>query len=1078
MPWRSRPGAPRSPAPNGTQQYVKLEERLVLLAWLNDLFGYEANRDMLSDVKEAAEGFDASGRSYVYLRLIARGGKLKIPPSDLARYDDNVHAHLQAINARRSEPITLRYFQHLAALYAEVFLDHYFHRRSEMLRSLNAFVAGRNAKRLPGQPHDPIFREADLKKLAFWMATGSGKTLIMHLNYHQFLHYNKQPLDNILLITPNEGLSDQHLSELAASGIPARRFDVNESGLALAAKNTVRVIEITKLVEEKRGGGVRVPVEAFEGNNLVFVDEGHKGSGGEAWRRFRDALGETGFTFEYSATFGQSLTAARDDQLTAEYGKAIVFDYSYRYFHGDGYGKDFRVLNLKQETREDHTETLLLGNLLSFYEQQRVFEEHAEALKPYNLERPLWVFVGSTVNAVYTEERHKRSDVLTVVRFLHHVLVNKRNWAVKTIGKLLAGRSGLVTPDGVDVFAGSFAYLRESGAAAEAAYQDILRRVLHAPASGGLHLCEIRGRTGEIGLKASGADDYFGLIYIGDTSAFKKLVEEEASGITLEEDVIGASLFDMIGRPDTSIGILIGAKKFMEGWNSWRVSTMGLLNIGRQEGSQIIQLFGRGVRLCGKGLSLKRSSALGGEHPRHIKLLETLNIFAVRANYMSQFREYLEKEGVETEEAVELPLFVWANQQALRQGLLVPRVPENCNFAAQAPIVLEPDPELQVNVDMSLKVEVIQGSSAGITSAAGRAGRERPIPDESLNLVDWERAYLDLLEYKERKGLINLVVSPDAPRRIIATTIPQRLYRLTADESVVRPPSFAKRMLLQEAVTKILRKYADDFYRIRRERWEAGKMVYRPLDESDPNISFSQQAANEGRAGYLVKVQRSRSQLVSAIQKLIEDREKLCREENNNLPRINFDRHLYQPLLVECGDEVRMAPPGLKPSEVQFVRDLKEYWAKEKGNSLAKIQVFLLRNLSRGSGIGFFEDRGFYPDFILWIVEEKKQHIVFVEPHGMLHAGAYQHDEKARLHEVLPDLEMDIASRSKTKTHITLDSYIISATPYDDLRKRYDDGTWDRDKFAKAHILFLERNDGYDYVEMIFTEQLAHTTPN
>ena len=39
------------------------------------------------------------------------------------------------------------------------------------------------------------------------------------------------------------------------------------------------------------------------------------------------------------------MTAARNDQLTTEYGKAIVFDYSYRYFHGDGYGKDFHILN-------------------------------------------------------------------------------------------------------------------------------------------------------------------------------------------------------------------------------------------------------------------------------------------------------------------------------------------------------------------------------------------------------------------------------------------------------------------------------------------------------------------------------------------------------------------------------------------------------------------------------------------------------------------------------------------------------------------------------------------------------------
>ena len=54
---------------------------------------------------------------------------------------------------------------------------------------------------------------------------------------------------------------------------------------------------------------------------------------------------------------------------------------------------------------------------------------------------------------------------------------------------------------------------------------------------------------------------------------------------------------DAIKSERSTIHILIGAKKFMEGWSSYRVSTMGLLNVGKTEGSQIIQLFGRGVGL-------------------------------------------------------------------------------------------------------------------------------------------------------------------------------------------------------------------------------------------------------------------------------------------------------------------------------------------------------------------------------------------------------------------------------------------------------------------------------------------------
>ena len=125
---------------------------------------------------------------------------------DLQRYDDNIRDHLAAMNVGRSQPITLRYFQYLAALCAEIFLDRYFNAPDALLGSLNQFVSSLNSNRHPSDRVDR-FERSDLKKLAFWMATGSGKTLLMHINYRQFLHYNRETLDNILLITPNEGLT-------------------------------------------------------------------------------------------------------------------------------------------------------------------------------------------------------------------------------------------------------------------------------------------------------------------------------------------------------------------------------------------------------------------------------------------------------------------------------------------------------------------------------------------------------------------------------------------------------------------------------------------------------------------------------------------------------------------------------------------------------------------------------------------------------------------------------------------------------------------------------------------------------
>ena len=174
-------------------------------------------------------------------------------------------------------------------------------------------------------------------------------------------------------------------------------------------------------------------------------------------------------------------------------------------------------------------------------------------------------------------------------------------------------------------------------------------------------------------MKITNGSDYFGVIYIGDTPAFKKLVENDDAGILIEsEDVLTESLFNDINNYASSINILIGAKKFIEGWDSWRVTAMGLLNVGQNEGSQIIQLFGRGVRLRGKDMSLKRSAALDGEHPRNLSLLETLNIFAVRANFMERFQAYLTREGVPIEEPIQLAIPIRYNTKHLANRLYVP----------------------------------------------------------------------------------------------------------------------------------------------------------------------------------------------------------------------------------------------------------------------------------------------------------------------------------------------------------------------------------------------------------------------
>jgi hypothetical protein len=184
------------------------------------------------------------------------------------------------------------------------------------------------------------------------------------------MHNLEKGLNRIIVLTPNEGLSKQHLKEFAHSGMEAELFD--KTGGSLFAGQKIEIIDIHKL--EETSGNKTVAVEAFEGNNLVLVDEGHRGAGGTEWKDKRNRLCESGFSFEYSATFGQAvhaLSGAKQKVLIDEYGKATLFDYSYRYFYNDGYGKDYQILNLNEQWHEagkgrTRNVLYLTASLLSF----------------------------------------------------------------------------------------------------------------------------------------------------------------------------------------------------------------------------------------------------------------------------------------------------------------------------------------------------------------------------------------------------------------------------------------------------------------------------------------------------------------------------------------------------------------------------------------------------------------------------------------------------------------------------------------------------------------------------------------
>ena len=1016
--------------------------------------GFKPLRDLL---KDSQQGYADDGHSHFYHIIVNQSG-VKLPAEKLSEYDLRIKRYLERLNQGRTPPVQLLYFQWLAVLFSEWFLDRYFTDTEALRKELNAYLTASLVA--PGV----AFKKDDLTKVAFWMATGSGKTIVMHFNMWQAQYYAEkvgQKFDSVILVTPNEGLSRQHLSELTKSGIPARHYGESAAGLLATGELVVTIIEITKLTENKRGGGLSVDVEAFGSTNLLFVDEGHRGASGEVWRALRERLAKTGFTFEYSATFGQIVNGATPDDkrkdLLDEYSHAIIFDYSYPHFYEDGYGKDYWVVNLQDDT-ETFNDWMMLANLLAFFEQALVYEEHGDGFRSYAIESPLWVFVGHSVTGGKTrEDQASLTDVEEIVAFFDKFLRKRTEWT-KRIKKLLVGDTGLLNPLREDIFQGRFEYLRRKGWDAERIFDRIVRQVFRGRVGETLRATTLKVAEGEIGLRIGSDSPYFGVINIGDVAGLISLLED--GGIACEDDKVhSASLFDEINATQSPVNILIGARKFMEGWDSFRVSSMGLMNIGRGEGSQIIQLFGRGVRLHGKANTLKRSSAMAGDAaPKHISLLETLNIFGVRANYMQRFREELRKEGIETDfEIVPVPILIETN--FMKRGLQMLRLPNGEEFDRSECLVSEVRDSVHIVLDLRPQMEIADSTrNILLAERAGGENRASELRDVA-KLFDWERIYFDLLEFKHAAELNNLTFTPAA----LQTIIEKGKYELYCADAQIRPNGFRGIRRSEEVACTVLRKYLARLYAHENRNWEQLHLRLVDLDTDDPNLNFKR-----------YEVSTTKKDFAKTIRKLVKEADALYKKDVGELPTVHFAHHLYQPLLVEdLRKRHNSTPPLLNEGETRLVKDLRHFL---QGNPSAteKRELFVLRNQSRGHGIGFFSPKdgdAFYPDFIFWLIEDERQTIAFIDPHGIGRSGGIK-DPKIQLHRRLKDIEPGLQAHCP-KWKVRLTSFVVSPTPYDKLKAHASCWVYSHTKteLEKEHLLFQE--DGSEYIKTIWQHLLT-----
>jgi superfamily II DNA or RNA helicase len=1071
--------------PKGPKKH-KFSNKLLLNQWLISLFVINNQDDkvvrpfhkLADPIRDPRmEGLDADNIHKFYHNLVNselfwdESGRV-LSKAELLSYEENIVRHTQSINAKRSRPIVWKYYQWLTLLFVEIYLARFFESPEKLLLELNTFVERFNLH-WRDYADMPLFAEEDLNKLCLQNATGSGKTLLMHVNLLQYQHYAKKhgrekDLSRVILLTPNKRLSEQHIDELRESNIQASNFaqvGFNLFTMALGL-NRVDVLEITKLADKE--GPNSIATRSLGEQNLLLVDEGHRGLSGRnvnknknAWYKNRLMLCEKGFTFEYSATFEQSVrgTGHEDD-----YAKSVLFDYSYRWFYEDGFGKDYQILNLPESFKTARV-SYMTACLLKFYQQLRIYEENDGGFVPFNLEKPLWVFVGSTVSSGKLNKAEKlvATDVALIIQFIAGFLENRQT-AVRRIEEILTGKgqdTGLLDKDGNDIFAGSFTYLARKmnkGETIDELYRDILSRLFKNRAGGKLILERIKGDSGEIALKAGNAQECFGLINVGNTKGLcDHLGELNMANLIIEDSDFTSAIFASVNDSSSPVNLLIGSKKFVEGWDCWRVSTMGLMHVGSTEGAQIIQLFGRGIRLKGYKWCLKRSGhAHAPVHPAFIEELETLNVFGIKADFMEKFRNFLKEEGLpgnERRRIITIPLNVTYDFGKKLKILRPKRKRKNgreYNFKKDAPIQTVgyiPDyvTSKPVVVDWYPRILALQSKSSGSTNQKDKSS----FSELHLSLLDYDALFFELEQFKRERSWYNFNISKQGIRLLLTDS---NWYLLYLPKTRMNPVNFDGVLLLQQVATELLKRYCDHYYNYCKRKYIEPRLELRELTSEDDNIPKED--------FYQLIVDGDEAQVITGIQNIKKDLEEGKSDllQVDDLQACNFGKHLFQPLFhVRSGGKITVLPVALNESEYQFVTDLKT-WCDGRKNIPEKDQVelFLLRNLSRGKGVGFFEAGNFHPDFIFWMLAHGKQYVTFIEPHGLLHEGPGS--EKVLFHKRIKDVE-----KRMNDSDVILNSFILSWTKFPQLK-------WDRslEEFEANNVLFMT-DDRDHYIDKLFS---------
>lgn len=809
-----------------------------------------------------------------------------------------------------------------------------------------------------------------INRMSFWMATGSGKTLVM-IKLAEMLAMLMDggviPRRDILVLAPRDDLLQQTqtaVDEFNRNGevffdwTPLNRYGEESPSLSFGKSTRLYYWRSDNIAEEGREARVDYRNYENDGKWYVLLDEAHKGGKANSRRQaYYSLLSRDGFLFNFSATFTDDI-----DMATG------VCKYNLQDFVGEGYGKHillshsgfgaFRTGANKEIDKPLRREILLKSLLTLAFAKMRVRAVRKTIGRADLYHEPLMM---TLVNSVNTAEA--QNDLWAFFSLLRDIatgggdaeqLLNKAKTALAR-----EWQNPDIFFESTGVFTGDKTPSPEKMTLAQ-----LREMVFHSRKPSALHVLD-PGNGKELAFQLNGASSPFAMLRIGDIGKWKNDLlanpDDKGDYLEIQKTPLGGDFFAQLenGR----IGILMGSRSFVEGWDSNRPNVINFVNIGVGEKAKkfVAQAIGRGVRIESvKGIR-RRLSHLEKENTELHEALsparemvapvETVFVYATNRSAVSSVLAALNDESIgggwrPLDGFEENPLPLLHNNE--KMPLLKPEY-------RQTPILLAKNEQLPI----------------GNTSAA------------------------HLQSYLQRASDAHLILSQRFLPRQAADlrASAQALPKDGGDKETTRAWLHKYRLhssIREKEVDKIHALSPDDIVHFHRIETNYAGEEFRALETKIKTT------AKSGRREELRRRLKSGEIDIEEYDRLSEE----IGKDQSSFDGYDIRRiaeHYYSPVVsanASANDErqeQRIRHIIKMPGEVRFVRELAE-WLKNNNTGWDKWMFSKVDESLDRIFLPYYDARvcdyaRFFPDFVFWMQDGNNYRIVFVDPKGMEHSA-------------------------------------------------------------------------------------------